>query len=46
MLGVANAMSVPDNQQRKANLRLALILALLAGVFLAGFVAKIWWMGP
>jgi hypothetical protein len=33
-------------QQRKANLRLALILASLAGVFLLGFVAKIWWMGP
>jgi hypothetical protein len=37
---------VASEQQRKANLRLALILASLAGVFLAGFVAKIWWMGP
>ena len=34
------------DRQRKANLRLALILASLAGVFLAGFVVKIWWMGP
>lgn len=33
-------------QQRKANLRLALILASLALVFGLGFVAKIWWMGP
>ena len=33
-------------QQRKANLRLALILASVAVVFAIGFVAKIWWMGP
>jgi hypothetical protein len=33
-------------QQRKANVRLALILASLALVFLLGFVAKIWWLGP
>ena len=33
-------------QQRKANLRLALILASLAGVFLLGFVVKIWSMVP
>jgi len=33
-------------QQRKANVRLALILASLAIVFLLGFVAKIWWLGP
>ncbi len=32
--------------QRKANLRLALILASAAGVFLAGFVVKIWLLGP
>ena len=32
--------------QRKANLRLALILASLAVVFGVGFVIKIWWMGP
>jgi hypothetical protein len=38
--------TMPSDEQRKANLRLALILASLAGVFLAGFVAKIWWMGP
>ena len=33
-------------QQRKANVRLALILASLAGVFVLGFVVKIWWLGP
>lgn len=33
-------------EQRKANLRLALILASMAVVFGLGFVAKIWWMGP
>ena len=33
-------------QQRKANLRLALILASLAVVFGVGFVVKIWWLGP
>ena len=31
-------------EQRKANLRLALILASLAAVFLLGFVAKILWL--
>ncbi len=35
-----------SDEQRKANRRLALILATMAGVFLAGFVTKIWWMGP
>jgi hypothetical protein len=34
------------DQQRKANLRLALILASLAVAFGAGFIVKIWWMGP
>ena len=33
-------------QQRKANLRLALILASLAVMFGVGFVVKIWWLGP
>lgn len=32
--------------QRKANVKLALILASVALVFALGFVAKIWWMGP
>jgi len=32
--------------QRKANVRLALILASLALVFAVGFVAKVWWLGP
>lgn len=34
------------DQQRKANLRLALILASLAAIFAAGFVAKIILLGP
>jgi hypothetical protein len=33
-------------QQRKANLRLALILASVAVVFALGFVAKIAFFGP
>jgi hypothetical protein len=33
-------------EQRKANLRLALILATVVAVFLIGFVAKIAWLGP
>ena len=33
-------------EQRRANLRLALILASVAAVFALGFVAKIAWMGP
>jgi hypothetical protein len=32
--------------QRKANLRLALILAAVAASFLAAFVVKVWSMGP
>ncbi len=36
----------PDPQQRKANLRLALILASVAAVFALGFVAKIAFLGP
>jgi len=39
-------MAVLSDEQRRANRRLALILATMAGVFLAGFVIKIWWMGP
>jgi hypothetical protein len=35
-----------DRRQRKANRRLALILASLALVFALGFVAKIVWLGP
>jgi hypothetical protein len=35
-----------DERQRKANLRLALILASLALVFAIGFVVKIAWLGP
>ena len=31
--------------QRKSNLRLALVLASIAAVFLAGFVAKMLWLG-
>jgi hypothetical protein len=32
-------------RQRKANLRLGLILASLALIFGLGFVLKIWWLG-
>jgi hypothetical protein len=32
--------------QRKANVRLAVILASAAAIFLIGFVAKIWLLGP
>ena len=32
-------------QQRKANLRLALILASVAAVFAIGFVTKMVWLG-
>ncbi len=35
-----------NEQQRKANLRLALILASVAAVFALGFVAKIAFLGP
>jgi hypothetical protein len=35
----------PTPQQRKSNLRLALILASVAAVFAIGFVAKIAWLG-
>jgi hypothetical protein len=35
-----------SEQQRKANLRLALILASVAVVFALGFVAKIAFFGP
>ena len=35
-----------DPKKRKANLRLALILASLVAVFAGGFVAKIIMMGP
>jgi hypothetical protein len=33
-------------EQKKQNLRTALILASVAAVFLAGFVFKIWYLGP
>lgn len=32
-------------QQRKSNLRLALVLASVAAVFAIGFMAKIAWLG-
>jgi len=35
-----------SEQQRKANLRLGLILATVAVVFALGFITKIWWLGP
>jgi outer membrane protein TolC len=38
--------TVLSEEQRKANVRLALILASVAVVFAIGFVTKIWWLGP
>lgn len=37
---------VDHDPRRKANVRLALILASVALVFALGFVAKIWLLGP
>ena len=34
-----------SDEQRKANLRLAVILAMLALAFGVGFVVKTWWLG-
>ncbi len=42
---VTTAMSKLDERQRKANVRLALILASVALMFGLGFVAKIAWLG-
>jgi hypothetical protein len=39
-------MSGIDPRQRKANVRLALILLSVAVAFALGFVAKIWLLGP
>ena len=39
-------MVVDKDAQRRANLRLALILLSVAVVFALGFVAKIWLLGP
>ncbi|CAD5372666.1 hypothetical protein RA210_U200053 [Rubrivivax sp. A210] len=39
-------MSGGEQQQRKANVRLALGLGLAALLFGLGFVAKIVWLGP
>ena len=39
-------MPVPDDRRRKANVRMALTLLTLALAFGAGFVAKIWLLGP
>ena len=36
---------MPDERQRKANMRLALILASIAVVFFVGFVAKMVLLG-
>ena len=35
-----------SDEQRRANVRLGLILATVALVFGLGFVVKIWWLGP
>jgi hypothetical protein len=38
-------MATHREQQRKANVRLALILASVAAVFALGFVSKVLWFG-
>ena len=40
-----SAMTTNPGEQRKSNLRLALILASLAAAFALGFVAKTWLFG-
>ena len=40
-----NAAVAPTPEQRKANARLAWILASMALVFVLGFVVKIIWLG-
>jgi hypothetical protein len=35
---------MPTEQQRRANLKLALILAAVAATFLVGFLAKMIWL--
>lgn len=35
-----------SEQQRKANLRLGLILAAVAATVALSFVFKVWWVGP
>ena len=40
-----NAAVAPTPEQRKANARLARILASMALVFVLGFVVKIIWLG-
>lgn len=39
-------MTGPDPRQRRANVRLALILLSVAAIFALGFVAKIALVGP
>jgi hypothetical protein len=39
-------MARPTDEQRRANVRLGLILASVALIFALGFVAKIWLLGP
>ena len=43
---MSRAVTTMSDPQRKANLRLALILATVALVFALGFVAKIAFLGP
>ena len=43
---IRNLAMTSKEQQRKANVRLALILASVALLFLLGFVAKIAILGP
>jgi hypothetical protein len=40
-----NAASMTTEDQKKGNLRLAIILASIAAVFFLGFIAKMWFLG-
>ena len=42
---LTHVQAAVDDRQRRANLRLALILATVAAVFFVGFVAKMVWLG-
>jgi hypothetical protein len=44
MAAVAQEHTV-DDARRKANARLAWVLATVALAFALGFVAKVWWLG-
>jgi hypothetical protein len=42
---VEQGLSVANDEHKRKNLRLALILASIAAVFFLGFIAKMAWLG-